>query len=157
MAFDDDNVPHVHKSVFYYLYTNVTGRWHGMERHDHFGYCYGWSDKNCTILITNNVYVYNEDLCCMALGGNYGVPITWLKSSHFIGEEIVRGQKVNHWYGHGHEYWSLVDAPNDGVRYSGPNFKTPRQFTDYAKWQKIPIDIKLFALPKDRNCEQPCP
>ncbi|CAF4385689.1 unnamed protein product, partial [Rotaria sp. Silwood2] len=44
-AFDENNQPHAHRSLFYYAYTNDTasGKWQGQERHDHFGYCYGWA------------------------------------------------------------------------------------------------------------------
>ncbi|CAF1052752.1 unnamed protein product [Didymodactylos carnosus] len=112
IAFDDENEPHSHHSIFYYAYLNVSGRWHGMERHDHIGYCYGWSsNRNCTILITNNVYIVgeNNEFCCMALPGNFGVPRTWLKGATWLGEEEIFGQRVNHWYSHDHEYWSRVD------------------------------------------------
>lgn len=46
-AFDVNSTAHIHKSIMYYYYDNgVKG-----ERHDHFGYCYGWGNEDCTILI----------------------------------------------------------------------------------------------------------
>ena len=161
VAFDEDNQPHTHRNVFYYAYTNQTssGRWHGLERHDHFGYCYGWAigQSMCTILITENVYVVAQNLCCLALPGNAGVPRDWLKSATWLGVEQIHGRTVNHWYSFEHEYWSDVNAPYNGVRYSGPKFKTPRQFTDYDAWDISPQDIHLFDLPKNVDCSQPCP
>jgi hypothetical protein len=157
IAFDEDSVPHVHQSVFYYSFYNYSGGMHGAERHDHIGYCYGWGNGNCTILIIGNVYIVSETLCCNALSGNYGVPIGWLQSATWLGEEVVEGKRVNHWYYAEHEYWSNVHAPFEGVRYAGPNFKTPRQFTSYEPWQYGAQDPSLFELPSDRDCSQPCP
>ncbi|CAF3351128.1 unnamed protein product [Rotaria sp. Silwood1] len=160
-AFDEDNQPHPHRSVFYYTYTNQTlsGRLHGQERHDHFGYCYGWAlnEPSCTILITDNVYIVARNLCCLAMPGNFGVPIHWLRGATWLGIEQIHGRTVDHWYSHEHEYWSEVDEPRNGVRYSGPNFKTPRQFTDYDAWQIGPQDPRLFDLPENTDCNQSCP
>lgn len=161
VAFDEDSQAHVHRSMFYYSYTNATtGKWHGVERHDHFGYCYGWDSlvgQNCTILIIGNVYIVGEHFCCNALPGNYGVPRTWLQPSTYLGQEVIDNVPVHHWYFAEHEYWSMVQPPYDGVRYAGPNFKTPRQFTNYDAWQVGPQADSLFELPKDRDCEKACP
>jgi hypothetical protein len=161
VAFDEDNQPHSHRSTFYYSYTNQTssGRTHGLERHDHFGYCYGWAlnEPSCTILITDNVYVVARNLCCLAMAGNFGVPINWLNGATWLGIEQIHGRTVDHWYSFEHEYWSEVNDPRDGVRYSGPNFKTPRQFTDYDVWQVAPQDPRLFDLPRNTDCSKACP
>jgi hypothetical protein len=160
-AFDEDNEPHIHRSDFYYSYTNQTksGRWHGLERHDHYGYCYGWAlgESSCTILITDNVYIVARNLCCLAMAGNFGVRRDWLKTAVWLGVEQINGKTVDHWYAFEHEYWSEVDGSFDGVRYSGPNFKTPRQFTDYDGWRIRPQDAQLFALPLNIDCSQACP
>lgn len=160
-AFDEDNVPHIHRSTFYYTYTNKTstGRLHGEERHDHYDYCYGWAvgQPSCTILITENVYVIAKNLCCIAMPGNAGVPINWLKGATWLGVEQIHGKNVDHWYSFEHEYWSEVNEPRNGIRYSGPNFKTPRQFTDYDEWKIEPQDPELFLLPKDTDCSKACP
>ncbi|CAF0721043.1 unnamed protein product [Rotaria sordida] len=160
-AFDENNQPHAHRSLFYYAYTNKTasGRWQGNERHDHFGYCYGWAlnESSCTILITQDVYIIARNLCCIAMPGNFGVPRDWLKGATWLGIEQIHGRTVDHWYSWEHEYWSEVDEPRNGVRYSGPNFKTPRQFTDYDAWEIAPQDPHLFDLPKNTDCSQPCP
>jgi hypothetical protein len=89
--------------------------------------------------------------------GNFGVPINWLTGATWLGIEQIHGRTVDHWYSFEHEYWSEVNEPNNGVRYSGPNFKTPRQFTDYDVWEVSPQDPRLFDLPKDTDCSQPCP
>jgi hypothetical protein len=157
VAFDEDSAPHVHRSIFYYSYFNYSGGFHGAERHDHIGYCYGWGNNNCTILIIGNVYIISEDLCCNALPGNFGVPVNWLQKSTWLGEEMVNRHRVNHWYYAEHEYWSEADAPYQGIRYAGPNFKTPRQFTNYDRWIVAPQDPSLFKLPENRDCSKPCP
>lgn len=51
----------------------------------------------------------------------------------------------------------MVDPPYEGVRYAGPNFQTPRQFTTYLPWKVQAIDPNLFLLPQGQDCEQPCP
>lgn len=158
VAFDESSVPHVHRSIMYYTYHNVSGKWQGAERHDHIGYCYGWgANDNCTILIIGDVYIIKQDLCCIAMPGNYGVPRNWLSKATWLGQEVVEGQLVNHWYYFDHEYWSQVYAPFEGVRYAGPNFKTPRQYTIYDKWQVTPQPDSLFELPRGRDCSKPCP
>ncbi len=124
------------------------------------GYCYGWGNNtDCTILIIGNVYIIepSTNLCCNALSGNYGVPIDWLGPATWLGEETVNGVQVNHWYFAEHEYWSNIAEPYEGVRYSGPNFKTPRQFTNYQPWEYGPQDSSLFQLPAGIDCSQPCP
>lgn len=88
---------------------------------------------------------------------NQAVPPNWLSSSTYLGEEVVDGKRVHHWYGFEHEYWSNVEAPYDGVRYVGPNFKTPRQFTNYHKWVVQPLNASMFQLPEGVDCSKPCP
>jgi len=156
VAFDEDSKIHPHQSIFYYKSTAGTNGV-AAERHDHIGYCYGWGNENCTILIIGDVYIVKPDMCCVALPGNAGVPRDWLKVATYMGVEAVNGYYVHHWYAFEHEYWSMVDSPNQGIRYSGPNFKTPRQFTNYEPWQLVPLDDELFQLPADRDCSQPCP
>eukprot|EP01126_Amoeba_proteus_P022645 TRINITY_DN2283_c0_g1_i7.p1 TRINITY_DN2283_c0_g1~~TRINITY_DN2283_c0_g1_i7.p1 ORF type:complete len:137 (-),score=6.05 TRINITY_DN2283_c0_g1_i7:257-667(-) len=91
-AFDENSEPHIHKSVMYYDW-DFKG-----ERHDHFGYCYGWGNDDCTILIIGNVYIIKEDLCCIAMPGNGAVFPHWLDSATWLGEEVINEQRVNHWY-----------------------------------------------------------
>jgi hypothetical protein len=153
-AFDEDSVAHTHRSIFYYSATAGTS---GGERHDHVGYCYGWGNDNCTILIIGNVYIVKPDLCCVALPNNSAVPRDWLTVTTWIGKEVVNGINVDHWYGFEHEYWSMSDAPFNGVRYTGPNFKTPRQFTTYDPWLITDLPDSLFDLPQGTDCSQPCP
>lgn len=159
-AFDEDNQPHHHHSVFYYIYTNKTrsGRFHGLERHDHFGYCYGWAlnESHCSILVTDSVYIISPSGCCLGIKGNHGVGINWLRNATWLGAEQIRGKTVDHWYLYEREYWSDVDEPRYGVRYTEGIFKTPRQFTDYYDWHIGPQDPSLFHLPKDTDCTQPC-
>ncbi|CAF3927884.1 unnamed protein product, partial [Rotaria sp. Silwood1] len=161
IAFDEENQPHTHRSVFYYSYTNQTssGRSYAQERHDHLGYCYGWAvnQPSCTILFRDNIYVVAQNLCCIAKQGNYGVSINWLQGATWLGIEQIHGRTVDHWYTFGREYWSEVDEPRNGVRFSGPNLKAPHQFTDYDVWQISRQDPRLFDLPKDTDCSQPCP
>eukprot|EP01126_Amoeba_proteus_P022644 TRINITY_DN2283_c0_g1_i5.p1 TRINITY_DN2283_c0_g1~~TRINITY_DN2283_c0_g1_i5.p1 ORF type:complete len:160 (-),score=3.62 TRINITY_DN2283_c0_g1_i5:224-703(-) len=150
-AFDENSEPHIHKSIMFYDW-DFKG-----ERHDHFGYCYGWGNDDCTILIIGNVYIIKKDLCCIAMPGNGAVFPHWLDSATWLGEEVINGQTVNHWYSAEHEYWSQVDPPYHGVRYSGPNFNTPRQFTDYQPWILTNLNQSMFELPSDRDCNQTCP
>jgi len=159
VAFDPDSIPHPHKSIFYYSYYFYNGSYHGAERHDHFGFCYGWGNFDCTILIIGNVYIIANDsrMCCNALSGNYGVPIDWLKHATWIGRETVENKLVDHWYYAEHEYWSDATYPYEGVRYSGPNFNTPRQFTTYQPWKYGDQDSSLFQLPENVDCSGPCP
>jgi len=152
LSFDEDSKPRKTESVMYYRYDSVV---HG-ERHDHFNFCYGWGDVNCTLLITDNVYLITAKNCCDVFPKNAAVPPDWLKGGTWIGEEEVHGFRVNHWYMDMHEYWAKVDAPYDGVRYSGPTFATPRQFTNYFGFYNQELASTMFDLPNP-SCRNMCP